>query len=124
MIVGIGSDIIDIRRIRQVLERQGDRFVRRILTESEYGVFTARGSPASYVATRFAVKEAAVKALGTGIGKVSFQDVEVSNSDQGAPALVFHGAARQLGEQLEVSTHHVSISDERNYAVALVVLER
>ncbi|WP_211824358.1 holo-ACP synthase [Kistimonas asteriae] len=124
MIAGIGTDIIDIRRIQQVLERQGDRFVRRILTESEYAVFIARGSHVSYMATRFAVKEAAAKALGTGIGKVSFQDIEVTNSEQGAPSLVFHGAAKQLGEQLAISAHHVTISDEKDYAVAFVVLER
>ncbi len=124
MIAGIGTDIVDIRRIQQVLERQGDRFVRRILTESEYAVFIARGSHASYMATRFAVKEAAAKALGTGIGKVSFQDIEVTNSKQGAPSLVLHGVARRLSEQLGISTHHVTISDEKDYAVAFVVLER
>ncbi|OQX36857.1 MAG: holo-ACP synthase [Oceanospirillales bacterium LUC14_002_19_P2] len=124
MIAGIGTDIVDIRRIQQVLERQGDQFVRRILTESEYAVFIGRGSHASYMATRFAVKEAAAKALGTGIGKVSFQDIEITNSEQGAPSLVFHGSAKQLSEQLAISAHHVTISDEKDYAVAFVVLER
>ncbi len=124
MIAGIGTDIVDIRRIQQVLERQGERFVRRVLTESEYAIFIARGSHASFLATRFAVKEAAAKALGTGIGKVSFQDIEVTNNDHGAPQLGFHGAAQRLCEQLVISSHHVTISDEKDYAVAFVVLER
>lgn len=123
MIVGIGADIVDIRRIEQVMKRQGERFLRRILTATEQAVFSARGCPSSYIATRFAVKEAVAKALGTGIGKVSFQEIEVTQAVSGAPTLAFHGAAKQRCQQLAICSHHVTISDEKDYAVAFVVLE-
>ncbi|MCK5892881.1 MAG: holo-ACP synthase [Endozoicomonadaceae bacterium] len=123
MIVGIGTDIVDIRRIGCAMKRQGERFSRRILTATEQAVFSVRDCPPSYIATRFAVKEAVAKALGTGIGKVSFQDIEVTHTVDGAPALVFYGAAKQRCKQLAVCSHHVTISDEKDYAVAFVVLE-
>lgn len=123
MIIGIGTDIVDIRRIERTLERQGDRFVRRILTEAERVVFDARGGSAVFLATRFAAKEAAAKALGTGIGQVSFQDVAITNHESGVPALVFSDAAWRLCERHGVVACHVTLSDEREYAVAFVVLE-
>ena len=124
-IVGLGSDIAEIERIEKALSRSGDAFAERILTPQELAVFTSLKQKGRYLAKRFAAKEAAAKALGTGIAKgVGFQQIEVSNNQFGKPELVFNGAAQALCEQLGVSSQFISISDERDYAVATVVLER
>ncbi len=123
MIAGIGVDIIRINRIAGILERQGDRFARRILTPLEFAAYHTAGNPVPFLAKRFAAKEAASKALGTGIGKVSFKDIEVNNNDNGAPLLVLHGYARQLQRQRNIRACHLSLSDESDNAVAFVVLE-
>ncbi len=123
MIAGIGTDIVKIDRIRKALDRSGDRFARRILTDSEWDIFESAGLKAAWLAKRFAAKEAAAKALGTGIGKVSFQDLEVSNNDAGAPHLIFLGNALLLQEQRGITGIHLSLSDEVDFAVAFVVLE-
>lgn len=123
MIVGIGTDIVAIARIQKALERNGEAFARRILTESELAVFQARKSAIIYLASRFAAKEAAAKALGTGIGKVSFQDLEIRSLKTGAPQLVFYGEALRLQRALGITRLHISLSDEREYAQAFVILE-
>ena len=124
MIAGIGTDIVRIERVRSILgKRQGEAFARRILTDSEWAIFSDHSNRAAYLAKRFAAKEAASKALGTGIGKVSFQHLEVSNDDKGAPKLFFHGYARELQEQRGIKHLHLSLSDEEDAAVAFVVLE-
>ena len=123
MIVGIGTDIIRIERIRTSLDRRGEAFARRILTDAELALFRQHSNPVAYLAKRFAAKEAASKALGTGIGKVSFQHLEVSNDDLGAPVLTFSGYAAKLQEERGIKGVHLSISDESDAAVAFVVLE-
>ena len=123
MIVGIGTDIASIPRVEVAWQRSGERFARRILTNAEYAVFEQRHFSVSYLASRFAAKEAASKALGTGIGQVSFQDVEVSSLESGAPILTFSGAAFQLQQDKGVTRLHISLSDEKDYAQAFVVLE-
>ena len=123
MIVGIGADIVAITRIQKVLERSGESFARRILTEHEFTVFQDRKNAVAYLATRFSAKEAAAKALGTGIGKVSFQDLEVRRLKTGAPQLVFYGEALRLQRELGITRLHISLSDEREYAQAFVILE-
>ncbi len=123
MIVGIGTDIASIPRVEAAWKRSGERFARRILTETEYAVFEQRNCSVSYLASRFAAKEAASKALGTGIGKVSFQELEVSNMESGAPVLTFSGAALTLQLAKGIVRLHISLSDEKDYAQAFVVLE-
>ena len=120
MIKGQGVDIVEIKRINSALERFGDRFIARILTPVE----RQQCSGAAYLAKRFAAKEAVAKALGTGIGKqVSFQDITVARQP-GAAAQVqlANGAATQLA-QLGATRVWLSISDERDYAVAMVTIE-
>ena len=123
MIIGIGNDVVRVERIRNVLARKSDRFVKRILTPAEREVFNCKGDPAAWLAKRFAAKEAASKALGTGIGKVSWQDFEVLNNNDGAPVLCLLGAAQQLLTQKGGSRAHISISDEQDLVTAFVVLE-
>ncbi len=124
MIVGIGTDIVSIPRIEAAWQRSGERFARRVLTAKEHAVFQHRKFSIAYLATRFAAKEAASKALGTGIGKVSFQDIEVSNLVSGAPELTFYGAALALQHEKGITRLHISLSDEKEYAQAFVILEK
>ncbi|WP_299802129.1 holo-ACP synthase [uncultured Shewanella sp.] len=130
MIVGLGTDIVEIARIEERIPTAGDeallscRLAKRVLTETEFALFVGSTQPGRYLAKRFAAKEAAAKALGTGIGRgVSFQHIEISNNDNGAPQLAFtNGAAKRL-TVLGGSRIHISIADEKHYATATVILE-
>ncbi|GEA62452.1 holo-ACP synthase [Vibrio comitans] len=124
-IVGLGTDIAEIERVEKALNRTGVSFAERILTEVEMERFHQLTSKAKFLAKRFAAKEAASKALGTGIAKgVSFQDFTISNDALGKPELLLSGKALEISQQLGVAHIHLSISDERHYAVATVILER
>ena len=126
MIRGVGTDIVDLSRIEASLVRAGEAFAKRILTASEFIRFEALGERrrVAFLAKRFAAKEAAAKALGTGIGRgISFQHFCVSNTEQGAPELQLSAAAAARLAALGASCAHLSLSDERDYAVAFVVLE-
>ena len=123
MISGIGTDIVNIGRIRKALDRHGSAFARRVLTDKEQETFESCSDQASWLAKRFAAKEAASKALGTGIGKVSFHHLEVTNDELGAPRMTFSGYARELQELRGIQSIHLTLSDEVDYAVAFVVLE-
>lgn len=124
MIYGIGTDIVEIARIRAVLERHGDRFCNRILTTEEMQVFDQRQRSASYLASRFAAKEALAKAFGTGIGAdVSFLGIQVSNDSAGRPEFHLSGQTEIFARQQGISRVFLSLSDEKHYAVAMVVVE-
>lgn len=121
--IAIGTDIVDIRRIESSLQRQGDAFVERILTVAEILEFERFKRRPAYLAKRFAAKEAVAKALGTGIGYgVSFQNIEISNNTMGAPQVALNGGAEEKLQELGASSVRLSLSDERNYAVAFAVL--
>lgn len=123
MIIGIGTDICDITRIERTIQRQ-DRFVERVLTQQELVQFKQRKRPAAFVASRFAAKEAGLKALGTGLANgIRWQDIEITHLDSGQPILSFSGKALEIAQQKGVSSIHLSITDEQSYAVAFVVLE-
>ena len=125
MIVGVGVDIAETERFEKLYSRYGERIARRILTESEQVEFGRRNNPASYLATRFAAKEAAVKALGTGFGcGVGYKSIEIKNNNQGRPMLKFINSALELAQQKQVENVFVSLSDEKHYVVAIVILER
>jgi len=125
MIVGIGVDIVDIRRVRGVLERRGDRFVRRVFTAAEQEYCRAHRDPSPYFAARFAAKEALFKALGTGWAQgVTWLDAEVQRQESGAPRLVITGCARKLADQRGTRRTHVSLSHSEEAAIAVVILEK
>jgi len=125
MIVGIGVDIVDIRRVRGILERRGDRFVRRVFTVAEEDYCRAHRDPSPYFAARFAAKEALFKALGTGwaLG-VTWLDAEVQRQESGAPRLLITGRARKLADQRGARRTHVSLSHSEEAAIAVVILEK
>jgi holo-[acyl-carrier protein] synthase len=125
MIVGIGTDIVHTRRIKASCDRLGQRFAARILTPSELERWLSHRRPEVFLAKQFAVKEAASKALGTGIGQgVSWQHISLDHNELGAPLLVLTGKAQQRAQQMGVSRSHVSLSDEVDTVVAFVVLEQ
>jgi holo-[acyl-carrier protein] synthase len=115
-----GVDIIEIPRIKQVLDRYGQRFLNRIFTPGEIEYCRGR---ALNLAGRFAAKEATMKALGTGVRGVSWKDIEVVRADSGAPSVKLHGRAEKRAERLQVTEISVSISHSREYAVAFVVTQ-
>ncbi len=123
-ILGLGTDIVEVARIEKVYDRLGDAFAQRILTPSEMTHFKTLRFKARYLAKRFSVKEAASKALGTGIAKgVSFHDFTVVNDEYGKPSLLLSGQAAHFANALGVVQTHVSLSDEKCYAVAMVIFE-
>ncbi len=122
-VVGLGTDIVEIARFDLQADKL-ERLARRVLTEREYAHFRQHSFPARFLAKRFAAKEAAVKAIGNGIGNgVSFHHVEVQNNAMGKPELVFSGKMLELCQQFQVQNSAISISDEKHYAVATVILE-
>lgn len=120
MIKGLGIDIVETARLSEILRRRGRRFVQRVFTPEEEKVC---GSSVQRLAGRFAAKEAFFKALGTGFRGFKWQDVEVSNNELGAPALRFCGRVSAHLREIGVVRVHVSISHDREYAVAQVILE-
>ena len=123
-IVGLGTDIVEIDRIESQAERLGDKLARRVLTDAELLIYSQASQPARYLAKRFAAKEAAAKALGTGIGRgVSFQHIHIGNNDDGAPTIAFTDGALARLQQLNAVVGHISIADEKRYAVATVIIE-
>jgi len=124
MIVGLGADVVEIRRIRQALKHQGERFIRRIFTAAEQEFCEARRGPAPHYAVRLAAKEALFKALGTGWAKgLSWQDVEVVRREQDAPILVLSDAAEKQSQELGTRSIHLSLSHSDDSALAVVILE-
>jgi holo-[acyl-carrier protein] synthase len=123
MTIAIGTDIVEIKRIADALERQGDKFVQRILTASEIEEYQARGNSVAFLAKRFAAKEAIAKALGTGIGRgISFQQLVTSNNLEGAPEVELQDTAAQRLTEIGGTKVLLSLSDEKNYALAYVTI--
>ena len=121
--ISVGTDILQIERIEAVVERQGEKFVQRILTEAERLEYNASSRPTRLLAKRFALKEAVAKALGTGIGRgVSWQDIQLQHNADGAPLVQLSGGAlRVMGERGGLRVE-VSLADEVDYVVAFAVL--
>lgn len=127
MIVGIGVDLCDARRVEQSMTRFGARFLDRIFTENEQAHANAAAKPALSFAKRFAAKEAVAKALGTGVRGFFFTDIEVISGHLGKPEVLLHGGAQDVlrgklhtGQRAHI---HLSLSDEVPYATAYAVIE-
>lgn len=123
-IKGIGTDIVEISRISRIFKKFPRGFAERILHPNELKVLKRHKSPKTFLAKRFSAKEAVAKALGTGIAKgVAFQDIEISNNEDGQPILTLHGKTLEIAQAKGITTYHISLSDERKYAIAYVILE-
>ena len=117
----IGVDIIETERVAQTIAKFGDRFLKRIYTDQELAYCQGR---VPSLAARWAAKEAVAKALGTGVGDVSWQEIEIVNDPNKCPSVRLHGAATELAGRLKISEFAVSLSHTKDYAVAFVVGEK
>ncbi len=128
MIIGLGNDMVDIRRIEQTLERYGSRFVARIFTDIEQNKSDRRAQRAASYAKRFAAKEACSKALGTGFRRgVFWKDMGVVNEPSGRPTMQLTGGAKEQLERITPAGHlariQLTITDDYPYAQAIVIIE-
>jgi len=125
VIFGIGTDVVSVQRMADNLERYGERFARRILTDQEWEGYRESVRKAHFLAKRFAAKEAMAKAMGTGFRNgLSLRDFGVGHDALGKPMLEASEHARRRMDELGVGACHLSISDEQAYAIAFVTLER
>ena len=128
MIYGIGTDICDIRRIRASLEKHGERFAQKVLTDNELQTYRARSvrwpeRGVRYVATRFSAKEAFSKAIGLGMRMpMTWRSCEVSKLPSGQPVIILHGALKTWFESQQLRAH-ISVSDESDYATSYCIVE-
>jgi holo-[acyl-carrier protein] synthase len=124
MIIGIGVDVVEIDRFRNIMERLKDRFIFRVFTTGEQQFCHSHRDPVPHYAARFAAKEALFKALGTGWARgVTWLDVEVQRERQDAPAMILHGEAQKLSASRGTQRVHLSLSHSEHWAVATVILE-
>jgi len=124
MIFGIGTDLVHIPRMHSLLEKHADKIALRILTDLEFDTFKKSKQQAHFLAKRFAAKEAAAKALGTGFSNgLSLRHIEVINNEQGKPELYFLDRGLTLLDELNIGQSMISLSDEQDYALAFVTLE-
>lgn len=124
MIFGIGTDLVHIPRMQNLLDKHGDRIAERILSDKEFAEFKLQLKPAAFLAKRFAAKEAAAKALGTGFRDgLSLRHIVVGNNALGKPELTFEAVGQKLLEELKIGRCLLSLSDDHDYACAYVILE-
>lgn len=124
MIVGLGIDVAEIDRLRQAIQRRGDRLVRRVFTPGEIAYCNSHKNIYERFAGRFAIKEATMKALGTGWRRgVRWQDIEVVNQSGGKPELRLAGVAQQIAGQLGVKNISISITHSGNLAIGQIIFE-
>ncbi len=124
MIVGTGIDIAEVPRIAASIERFGGRFLRRVFTAGEIRYCESKANRAERYAARFAAKEAAMKALGTGWNRgVRWRDIEVTREPGGRPTILFHGKAAEFAERLGAAHVALSVSHTAELAIAQVILE-
>ncbi len=123
MIYGIGVDIIKIERMRSAVEKWGDRFLRKIFTEDEITYCYERKEPYLSLAVRFAAKEALIKAIGADVF-IPLTDIEIVNSKDGAPSIRAYGRLKDFIKGNSISHCYISLSHEKEYGIAFVVLEK
>ena len=125
MIVGTGIDIAEVPRIREVIERHGQRFLQRVFTEGEIQYCESKANRVERYAARFAAKEAGMKALGTGWNHgVRWRDIEVARQPGGRPTLLLHGKAAEFAAKLGTTNIALSLTHTSDQAMAQVILER
>ncbi len=129
MIYGIGTDLCDVRRIRASLEKHGDRFAQKVLSDAEFATYKARGARwpergVRYVATRFSAKEAFSKAIGMGMRMpMTWRSCEIGKLPSGQPVIVLHGELKTWFESQHLKAH-IGVTDEGDYAGSYCVVER
>ena len=125
MIVGIGLDLVETARIRDIFSRHRERFLNRILTDAEREYVLRHADPVQRIAGRWTAKEAALKALGTGLSQgIRWRDVEILNNPAGKPELYLHARAADIARELGANTYHVTLTHLESTALGQVILER
>lgn len=123
MIFGIGTDIVHVKRMRENLDKYGAKFAQRILTQAEFAEFEEKNNQDAFLAKRFAAKEATAKAMGTGFSQgLSLHHIGVTHDDAGKPIIEFLDVAEKFIQDNNIIQAHLSLADERDYAVAFVTL--
>ena len=120
--IGVGIDLVDVQRFRNVLQRR-EEISARLFTDNELAYCRSSIDPSERMAARFAAKEAVMKALGVGLGNVRFREIEVTKDSSGRPSLTLHGSAAQLAADTGVRRWHLSLSHTSTVAEALVIAE-
>ncbi len=124
MIFGVGTDIVELERVRAIYERFGDHFVQRILMPQEIELFRRSKQPTRFLAMRFAGKEATVKAMGTGFAHgVWLRDVGILNDKWGRPIIIWSARGTRVCERLGIGSGHVSLTDDGGLVLAFAVVE-
>lgn len=124
MIVGIGIDLVDIVRMKRVLERWGKRFIERVFTEDEKEYALSKRYPHIHLSGRFAIKEALFKAIGGGTNPWIWKEVETFNDRDGAPKIRLYGGLKRLISKKHINSVHISISHDHAYSIGQVILEK
>lgn len=125
MIVGVGTDIVDVNRIEKVYQKQTTAFAERLLSDKELLEFEHQLHPERFLSKRWALKEAVSKALGTGIAQgVRFKDMTIAHKESGQPFLVLVGSTLDKANELGITDWAISVSDEKHHTVAFVVAEK
>ncbi|HBQ20522.1 MAG: holo-[acyl-carrier-protein] synthase [Deltaproteobacteria bacterium GWA2_38_16] len=125
MIIGHGVDIVSIPRMHQSLKKQGDRFLKKIFTEKEIHYCQKKAAPSLHFAARFSAKEACLKALQTGFSQgMYFKDISIEVKSFGAPVLKLTGSVLKRAKKMGANHFFVSLSHEKNYAIASVILTK
>ena len=123
MMIGIGTDFVSKKRIEALWLKYELHFAKKILNAFEIELLSKNRDPIGFLSKRFAAKEAVSKALGTGIGEyVKFHDITIQNKPSGQPYVEFRGVALETANKLGVKNIHISLTDEKNYALAFVIL--
>jgi holo-[acyl-carrier protein] synthase len=124
MIFGVGTDIVELARVQATYDRFGEHFVRRILMDEELELFRQTKWPVRFLAMRFAGKEAATKAMGTGFRHgIWVRDVGITNNDWGRPLIIWSERGRKVCDELGIGEGHVSLTDDAGLIVAFAVVE-
>ena len=122
MIFGVGTDLIEIDRIRQAIEKN-PRFLQKVYTEAEIAYCQRKKNPWQSFAARFAAKEAVSKAMGTGLGRIGLHDIEIVQKPSGQPQVVCHGAAKAFLLEHGLGNVHISLSHSAQFAIATAIIE-
>lgn len=125
MIYGVGTDIVELSRIEETWERFGEHFARRILMDEEMLLFKRSKRPVRFLAMRFAGKEAAVKAMGTGFAHgIWMRDVGITNNEWGRPLIIWSQRGQRVCDRLGIGAGHVSLTDDAGLVLAFAVVEK
>lgn len=123
MIYGIGIDIVKVERVKEAVEKWGDRFLHRVFTDREIAYCYEKKNPFPSLSVRFAAKEALIKAMGARMA-ISLTDIEVTNNEHGKPAMKVSGKLEKFFKDNSLKKAHLSLSHEKDYGIALVVMEK